>query len=174
MKISTNTNALAAAFGEEVAIKEIIKAGFDAIDISCFEMLNDDSCPKLSDNYKEYAKKLLSLTQGTGVYFNQAHAPFPSSKTDEEFNKKIYEKILRCMEFCSVLGVRNIVVHPLQHLKYADPDSPEILKEMNLEFYNSLIAGTIIFMLLPKICGSMKTAKYLTVFAVRQKNLKSI
>ncbi len=122
--------------GEKRAIETVIASGFDAIDLSCFEMF-DESTPKMQSNYKEYARELLALTEGTGVYFNQAHAPFPSSQADEAFTKKAFDCIVRSMEFASLVGVRNIVVHPKQHLKYKD--NAAYLKEQNLEFYTSLI-----------------------------------
>ena len=37
------------------------------------------------------------------------------------------------------MGVKLIVVHPKQHLPYLEGNNAEILKQLNLEFYNSLI-----------------------------------
>ncbi len=136
MKISTECEVLSNYFGEKRAIEILIASGFDAIDLSCFEMF-DEASTKMQSNYKEYAKELLQLTEGTGVYFNQAHAPFPSSQNDEEFTRKAFDSIVRSIEFASLLGVRNIIVHPKQHLKYKDNVS--YLKDLNLEFYTSLI-----------------------------------
>ena len=139
MRLSTNTYPLTAAFGEEEAINIIKDSGFDCIDISCFELLDDENCPKLSKDYKVYAKKLLSILEGSGVTFNQGHAPHPTSLNDEVFNKKTYDKILRSIEFCSLLGVKTIVVHPRQHLDYSNEENQKRLFEENIEFYNSLI-----------------------------------
>ena len=139
MRLSTNTYPLTAAFGEENAIKMLIESNFDAIDISCFELLYDEDCPKLSGGYKEYAKKLLSLLDGTGVCFNQGHAPHPTSRGEEKFDKSIYQKTLRSIEFCSLLGIKTIIVHPKQHLDYSNPENIKRLEELNLEFYSSLI-----------------------------------
>lgn len=139
MKLSCNTGALIPIIGEEEAIKLLASAGFDALDFSCFDMLRDENSPKLKSNYREYAKKLLNIANQYGVYFNQAHAPFPSSKPDEAFTEMAFERILRCIEMCSILGVENVVVHPKQHLKYSEKGNPEKLLEMNLQFYNRLI-----------------------------------
>ena len=43
------------------------------------------------------------------------------------------------MRNASYLGVRNIIVHPCQHLVYADEGNPEKLFEYNLDFYKRLI-----------------------------------
>ncbi len=142
MKLSTQTDVFAKKFGEEKAIELLAKVGYDAIDLSCFDMTHKDApTPKNTSKYKAYAKKLKQIATDNGVYFNQAHAPFPSSKPDEfvDFNKDIFEQIVRSMEICAIAGVRNIVIHPKQHLTYRESGNPEKLKEINLEFYNSLI-----------------------------------
>lgn len=142
MKLSTQTDVFAKKFGEEKAVQLLAEVGYDAIDISCFDMTYKDApTPKNTSEYLAHAKKLKKIADDCGVYFNQAHAPFPSSKTDDcvEYNKDIIEQIIRSMEFCATAGVRNIVVHPKQHLTYNEGNNKQILKEINLEFYNSLV-----------------------------------
>ena len=137
MKLSTNTAPVTKLIGEKAAIALIAQSGFDAVDLSCFEMLFDDNCIKLSNDYKAYAAELKAVAAENQIIFNQAHAPFPSSDEEEAFTKAAYDKILRSMEFCSLIGVRNIVVHPKQHLKYRD--NKAYLADLNAEFYTSLI-----------------------------------
>ena len=137
MKLSTQTDALSLYFSEKNAIKMLIQSGFDAVDCSCFDMLRDDS-PKMQPSYRGYAKHLRRIAEDGGIYFNQAHAPFPSSRSDEAFTKDVFRRIVRAMEFASLLGARTIVVHPKQHVKYC-PENAEYLKQENLEFYNRLI-----------------------------------
>ncbi len=137
MNISSTTEGFSLLYDENTAVKMLIDAGYDAIDLGCCEMFGHDDCPKLQPNYKEYAAELKKIADEGGVYFNQAHAPFPSSIVDEEQNKVLFQKILRSIEFASLVGVRNIIVHPKQHLTYCD--NKTYLKELNLEFYNSLI-----------------------------------
>ena len=81
MILSTQTDYLGRKFGEERAIEIIAEAGFDAVDLSMFGM-KDDSSVFLKNNYKEFAEKLKETAQSKGVFFNQAHAPFPSSKNE--------------------------------------------------------------------------------------------
>ncbi len=138
MILSTQTEFLSKKYSIEKTIEILANAGYDAIDFSCFEMTPKDSnSPILQPNYREYAKHVKQVAEDHGIFFNQSHAPFPSSYPDEQDTKETFDKIVRSMEFASLLGVKNIVVHPKQHLKYAD--NVKELKEMNLEFYNSLI-----------------------------------
>ena len=141
MKLSTQIDVLGRRCGEEKAIVMLAEAGYDALDISCFDMTHKDApTPKNTSEYLTYAKKLKKLAEDNGVYFNQAHAPFPSSKFDDSvFDKDISVQIVKSMEFCATAGVRNIVIHPKQHLTYAEGDNKKILKDINLEFYSSLI-----------------------------------
>ena len=135
MILSTQTDYLGRKFGEERAIEIIAEAGFDAVDLSMFGM-KDDSSVFLKNNYKEFAEKLKETAQSKGVFFNQAHAPFPSSKNDNEYNLKIFDRIVQSIEIAGIVGVKSIVVHPMHHLPYAD--NSDVLKSMNIEYYRGL------------------------------------
>lgn len=139
MNLSTQTDALAKSFGLKKAIEILAKVGYEAVDISCTDRATLDINPIFSNDYKSYAKELIEIAKDGGIYFNQSHAPYPTSTNDEIYTAKTYERILRHIEFCSLLGIRNVVVHPKQHLPYRVDGNPERLKEINLEFYNSLI-----------------------------------
>lgn len=136
MLLVTTTEIPANVFGIEKAIEMIAKAGFDAVDYSAFGMLND-SDPLNQSDYLEYAKNIRAKAQSCGIKFVQAHAPFPSSRDDVEYNTDIKKKIIRSMEACAVMGVEIIVVHPMQHLMYST--NVETLFKMNMEFYSELI-----------------------------------
>ena len=136
MLLSTQTAVLEAKFGYEKALKILADAGYDAYDMSFFHPVSDND-PLYSDNFREYAKSLREHADKAGIICNQAHAPFPSSKGDEVKDKAILSSILRAMEAASILGAKNIVVHPKQHMPYRE--NAELLKKMNIEFYKSLI-----------------------------------
>lgn len=135
MILSTQTDYLYRKFGTEKSIDMIADAGFDAIDLTLFDMKNDASV-FCQDNYKELAKALKEKAQGRGLFFNQAHAPFPCSKNDAEYNEMIWHRICRSIEIAGIVGAKCIVVHPMHHLPYIE--NTEKLKEMNMEFYRSL------------------------------------
>ena len=135
MILSTQTDYLARKFGEEKAIDIIANTGFDAIDLSMFDMKNDDSFFNQSD-YKEYAQKLKKQAQSRGLFFNQAHAPFPCSKPDDAYNTMIFDRIVKSIEIAGIVGAKCIVVHPMHHLPYIE--NADLLKQMNMDFYRSL------------------------------------
>jgi sugar phosphate isomerase/epimerase len=136
MIISTQTDVLSQRFSQEDAIRIIAKAGYDAYDISLFSMLRDDDIFN-SDAYLDYTHKLKAIADECGIICNQAHAPFPSSKADDSYNQTIFHRIVRSMEIAAVLGAKQIIVHPVQHLYY--PENAAELQQMNLRFYTALI-----------------------------------
>lgn len=133
MNLSTQTDVAGKRFGEEKAIRWICEAGFDCIDYSMFAMQEDDCVLNLSD-YERYALSLKKTAEEYGKFFNQAHAPFPSYKVnDEEYSRKIFPKIIRSIEIAGILGVKNIVVHPTDFGKKSEENL-----QLNFEFYNKL------------------------------------
>lgn len=137
MLLSTTTEFSARKISEKDAIELIAKAGFSAYDMSLFELTKNDEYHFNRDDYVKSAKELRAFADSLGIVCNQSHAPFPSSVGDEVKDKEIYEKIIRAIEIASILGAKIIVVHPKQHLNYAE--HPEELFEMNVEFYRSLV-----------------------------------
>ncbi len=135
MLLSTQTDYLARKFGHKRAIEIIADAGFDAIDLTMFELKGEDS-PFLHDDYQAYALSLKRVAEGRGLVFNQAHAPFPSSKIDEAYNTMMFARIVRSIEIAGIVGAKCIVVHPMHHLPYLA--NMEMLKSMNMEFYRKL------------------------------------
>ena len=130
MLLSTQTREVFCHYGIDAGLKIFANAGYDALDFSLYvpKYYNE----KNKDFFVETRKKAESL----GLSFNQAHAPFHSSMTDENETKKRFSEITRAMEYASILGVKNIIVHPCQHLEYRK--NKERLFEINMDFYNRL------------------------------------
>ncbi len=138
MKLSLNTGTLINhGFSCEEAVNLLQKAGFDAIDFSFFKECFYNEATDLPE-FKEYFLNLKALAEQKGMCFNQAHAPFHSSFTDENKTKEMFNNIIRSMRNASYLGIDTIIVHPKQHLDFSETGVPEKLFEMNMDFYNSL------------------------------------
>lgn len=113
MKIASQTEYISARINDYEAVRMVCEAGFDAVDFSMFHMKHDN-CPLNSDSYKEIAKELKAIADSYGKPFCQAHAPFPTMRDgDEEYNKNMLPKVKRAIEIAGLLGVENIVVHPV-------------------------------------------------------------
>ena len=136
MRVSANIKMLNNRMSEAEAIKYFSGCGFTAIDMTMEDMLQADS-PKMQPNYAEYAKELKRVADGCGIVFNQAHAPMHSSYVDEAKTKKVFDLINHSIEVAALMGIKNIIVHPKQHLEY--PEYKAELREQNIEFYNKLL-----------------------------------
>jgi len=137
MKLSTQTHMVCERLGEEKGVELLCKTGYDALDISCFDMF-DETSRKMAPGWKDLARNLRAIADDHGVYFNQAHAPFPSAKADAAYNDHAFTCIVRSMEFSAMLGVRNIVVHPI-HYMFPYPVHAEQTFRDNVKFYERLL-----------------------------------
>lgn len=139
MILSTNTSYLAKKFGHKEAIRMISEAGFDAYDMSFFGNNDPEQNHFFADDYIEYAHSVRDFADSLGIKCNQIHSPFGSSTGEPIKDAEIFESIVRSIECASILGAKVAVVHPCQHLKYEIDGNPEILKEINMDFYGRLI-----------------------------------
>lgn len=130
MLYSTQTLHFARVFGIRRAVDMIIEAGFPAIDISL-----DLECEAILDgDYVTLAKELRKRADDAGVRFIQSHAPFGGGY--ENYLGRLVPKFPHAFELCSILGVENMVIHPLQQGRYYGNE--ERLFEMNMKFYSAL------------------------------------
>ena len=130
MLFSTETASTIKKLGIEKGIETLMDAGFTALDMSFFLSLPDFyNAP----DAKELAKKLRAMADARGVVFNQAHAPFNPKDTAHE---NCSPRFPRVFEFASILGVKNIVVHPIETVNY-QKDVQEAF-DINMEYYRSL------------------------------------
>lgn len=130
MKISTEINSAAKRIGEEKTVELVAKAGFDAFDLSMFEMarydwdkqmLKPNSHPFAGNDYLAFARKLKQIGLDNGITCNQSHAPFPTS------NPAIRSFMKRAIECTAEAGGKICVIHPMNNA------TPEENAEMYFE-----------------------------------------
>lgn len=138
MRISTEINSTKKHVGYEKAVELIAKAGFDAFDMSMFDMIvggwGDDSATENAEcwnqaNCLKTARRLKQIGKDNGIVCNQTHAPFPCSKKSEPF-------LMRAIECSAEAGAEVCVIHPVTGMTIQE----------NAEFFAPLIK-------LAKECG---------------------
>lgn len=141
MKLSTQTEALARAFGYERAVRIVKKSGFDCYDFSMFDMAREGD-PLNGPDYMQTVLSVKRVAEEVGITCNQSHAPFPSHKVnDEAWNGKIIGWIVRALEITSVLGGKICIVHPWND--WSPEENAELLYKPLLPYckkYNVKIA----------------------------------
>ena len=130
MLFSSQTEFLAPKYGVERAVDMLIEAGYPAIDISMFDT---SACP-FTDDYQKIAHRLRAKADSVGVRFIQAHAPFGGGY--DNYINNLVPLFPRAIEFCSILGIQNIVVHPIMRGHYYGHEEEHF--ELNMRFYTAL------------------------------------
>ena len=137
MNVSQTTCVYLDKFSLEEIVDIFKDAGFEAIDFSfCIKKFYGEETD--SEKFKEKMLKLKNYAQSKGLYFNQAHAPIPSSYANDEKTEERFWDIVRSVRNSSYLGINTIVVHPKQHLEYRLEGNKEKLFQENMEFYKRL------------------------------------
>ena len=126
MRYSVDTEYIFPGRTPEEGIRLIAEAGFDAVDFS----FTWDPYVLETGHGENWYRQIRKVAEDNGVSFNQAHAPFASSFTDPEKTAARFREIVRAMCHAGILGVDTVIVHPMQHLHYADAGVPEQLFEM--------------------------------------------
>lgn len=115
MKTSTEIGSASKFIGEEKAVEEIAKAGFDAWDFSMFNMCRYDwnthsavttDHPLAGNNYIAFARRLRQIGLDNGITCNQSHAPFPVSCPE------IRSLLKRSIECTAEAGGKICIIHP--------------------------------------------------------------
>ncbi len=134
MLLAANMIRIHDTFGMKETFDIFAQMGIEGIDF------NNDVAEYCTDEHDaQFYRDLAEYAKSKGVAICQAHAPFPSSYTDEERSAKRFEEIVQGIKNAAYLGAPMIVVHPCTHLDYSIEGNPEILFEYNLNFYKKLI-----------------------------------
>ena len=127
MLLSANMIKFHDTFGIRKTFDIFATAGIQGMDFN-----NDVAEYCTTEHDEDFYTELGNYARAQGVAICQAHAPFPSSYTDEEKTAKRFEEIVQGMKNAACMGAPMIVVHPCCHLDYSIEGNPEKLFEYNL------------------------------------------
>ena len=113
LKTSTEIASIANIVGELKAVELVAKAGFDAYDLSLFEMARYDGKqivqkghPLQSKDALNYVRQIKQVATDNGIVCNQSHAPFPV------YCPEIRDLLKTAIEFTAEAGGEIVVIHP--------------------------------------------------------------
>lgn len=130
MKTSTEIASICKHMSHQKAVESVAKAGFDAYDLSMFEMgkfdwatrsVIENGSPFRSSEYLKFVRELKQVGIDNGIVCNQSHAPFPTTSPE------IRELAKRAIECTAEAGGEYCVIHPSNNA------SPEENAEMFFE-----------------------------------------
>ncbi|MDE5679541.1 MAG: sugar phosphate isomerase/epimerase [Lachnospiraceae bacterium] len=130
----------------EAGYRRIKEAGFDCVDFNFDEYLHctmvqqgkinavlDRDVEEVWRDFEPHARAAADC----GLIFEQMHAPFPvMQKGMDEVNAKMFRITENCMDICSRMGGRYLVVHPVT-LSYECSKKEE--HDFNMVMYQKLI-----------------------------------
>ena len=129
MLFAQYTGHLNSRFDIETCVNMIADAGFPAVDITMTQYPDPPFC----ENWREVAHRLNEIAKRRDITYIQAHAP--CGRWDE-YIANVIPMIPDIMEFSGMLGIPNVVVHPIMRGYYYD--DKEKMFEENVNFYNSI------------------------------------
>lgn len=140
MKLSTNMGNIMCRYDFETSIAMMKKAGFEAMDYSLMDMV-DDGCVYNGENYREIALREREICDRGGIPVTQTHAPFTFSAAQWDdpalFEGVVMPRMIRCLEISGILGADVCVIHPIHHTAYLGHE--EEIFQRNMDFYRRLI-----------------------------------
>ena len=137
MLLASQNNVLAKVFGQEKSIDILSSAGYDAIDLSLFQM-SDDNNEFCRDGYRARAIQLGDYAKSRGVFFNQSHTPFSFNwKNPNEVEERLIPRTIQALEVSALAGCKIAVVHPVHHEEYLGHEEERF--EQNMKFYRGLL-----------------------------------
>lgn len=137
MLLSTQTGHTVGRFGYEKGVLLLKNAGYDCLDLSLFEMINDAS-PYVAGDWKALVRERREYADANGIRFNQSHAPFSFAWADENIRENIAKpRIEQSLEISAMMGVDLVVVHPLHWMPYLGHEKEAF--DLNVAYYRSLV-----------------------------------
>ena len=111
MKIATTTGDFIGFCATDIErIQHVKNAGFKCVDLKMKAMSPSDLY--MQDAWKKTIAKLKEEAERLGVEFVQAHSPAGNPiKGDDERINNVINGIIRSIEICGELGIKNTVVH---------------------------------------------------------------
>lgn len=117
MLISTDTFYILAKLGEEPGLRLIRDCGFEGVDYSIYN--NEPFSDLLDDTFRDKAKRTRDILDKVGLKCVQAHSPYTKVVYGSVLDTTNIDfvHILRAIEYASIIGSENVVVHGLWNPK---------------------------------------------------------
>ncbi len=135
--VLSQTICCAHKFGDMKAIEMLANAGYDAIDYNLANIVGKKEL-QTSEEYRKYTSRLVEKAKQNSVYFNQGHAVtyVPHDNPEDEI-KLLCDANKRSIEISSLLGIKTLVVHPVESGNYIGRE--QAVFENNMIYFKELL-----------------------------------
>ena len=116
------------------------KLGFHSADFSLMRSYKDPLWQLSDDELKEQMSYIRKIANENGIVIGQTHAPDDMLGGNQRGDKKMrLHAVIQAIKASSFLGAPYIVIHPIIFAYKSDKKLYEEAKQMNMEFFSSLI-----------------------------------
>ncbi len=140
MLISSQTDFLARAYGDEQALRRLSAYGFDAVDFGMFHYPLSEGNPLLLEQgaFEAYFLSLGQVAKELGLLIGQVHSPFPTYLADGQDDTRLLLQ-QRAVRATALLGCKYMVMHPAIPAYRLYDQGRQACKALNMQRYSSLI-----------------------------------
>ena len=138
MKLATTTEDFAPYFGADYleCLRQVVKAGFHAIDLSQY-IVHENDALLIRDDWQNTVEEIRACAEELGVEFVQSHSPGGRMFLNRETrNEVLYQQAVRSIQVCGALKIPNLVVHS----GFWEGISKAEYFEVNRKFYRELLS----------------------------------
>ena len=141
MLISSQTDFLARAYGDEQALRRLSAYGFDAVDFGMFHYPMNQDSPLFWEEgaFEAYFRSLGALAKELGLLIGQVHSPFPTYLADGQDDTRLLLQ-QRAVRATALLGCKYMVMHPAIPAYRLYDQGRQDCKALNMQRYSSSIA----------------------------------
>lgn len=127
-------------YGFEEGISRMKALGYSAMDYPEFGNTETELYQKNEEQFEAYLKYQREVCAREGIEIFQTHGPwrYPPQDFTEEDRAERFEKMSRAIKGTTLLGCKNIVIHPLMPFTVNDEGHEEETYAINLDFFGKL------------------------------------
>lgn len=120
------------------AMEMYVGSGFKYFDFSFYAFVLKENHPFMSDAWRDMILAAKEKADCLGFKFVQAHSPAVHVLSAEDFDRNV-EGMVRSIEACSMLGIKNTVIHTGYDGNLRYPDNKKEYFKANRPFLEALI-----------------------------------
>lgn len=125
----------------EAAMRMVKETGFDGLDFPFMAYSSTPDSPMQREDWRDWVRGVKALSQELELPIVQAHATWQQLMPEDFRFEAPYEIYFRTIEACGMLGIQNLVFHPLRQPNRVDSDAmARRIHDYNVRWFLCLVS----------------------------------